>query len=81
MLTRDPPAGLHCGGALAEDRHGVVDDLQEAAGHGEALLLAAVVDAQRASAEQRHQRRVAAEDAQAYRAPAKQRGMYLEPAH
>ena len=44
MLSRDPPAGLRRGGALAENRHRVVDDLQEAAGHGEALLLAAVVD-------------------------------------
>ena len=46
-------------------RHLVVDHLQEAAGDREAGLLAAAVDAQRAGAEQRHQRRVAAQDAQA----------------
>ena len=64
MLTRDPPAGLRRRGALAEDGHGVVDHLQEPAGDGEALLLAAVVDAQRSRAEQRHQRRVTVPDAE-----------------
>ena len=63
MLTRDPPAGLRRRGALAEDGDGVVHHLQEAAGDGEALLLAAVVDVRCAGAEQRHQRRVAAQDA------------------
>ena len=65
MLSCDPPAGSRRRGALAEDGHGVVDHLQEPAGDGEARLLAAVVDAQSAGAQQRHQRRVAAQDAQA----------------